>query len=143
MEEKQLDLNIFDLISSKHILIRKTIENKWNEQSNIQISHSEWLIIERLYDGGQQTIADVSKIVGITRQGTHKLIKKLEENKLVLTGKMKNNKRNKYVILTEFGMDCYKKNKALKESLEKQIQHAIGAQQLQKLKKVLTDDWGL
>ncbi len=125
------------------MLARKTLENKWSEQSNIQISHSEWLIIERLHGGEQQTIAEVSKIVGITRQGTHKLIKKLEENKLVLTGKMKNNKRKKFVKLTAFGMDCYEKSKALKESLEKQIQYAIGAEQVHKLKEILADDWGI
>ncbi|WP_405099089.1 MarR family winged helix-turn-helix transcriptional regulator [Oceanobacillus sp. FSL H7-0719] len=143
MEEKQLDLNIFDLLSRKQILAHKTMENRWNEQSNIQISHSEWVIIDRLYEGGEQTIAEVSKIVEITRQGTHKLINKLEENLLVVTGKVESNKRNKYVKLTDLGMACYERNKALKGILEHQIQHVLGTEQFYKLKEVLADDWGL
>ena len=137
-----MNIDIIDLLRKRYMLSRKSIEKMWNEESDIHLSHSEWLIIDRLFDG-QQTIAEVCRIVDITRQGTHKLIKKLEENGLVVTGKMKNNKRDKYVKLTEFGIACFEKNKALKIRLEDQIKNAIGTEQYSKLKQLLAADWGL
>lgn len=137
------NLDIFDLLSERHSRVRKTIENRWNEQSNIQLSNSEWLILNRLYQQPEQSIADVCKNVDITRQATHKLIKKLEDRGLVVTNQMKNNKRSKRVNLTKLGVDSYENKRALKMKLEKQIKEEIGEMELNQLKAFLASDWGL
>ena len=143
MESNQGNLDIFDLLSERHSRVHKTIENRWNEQSDIQLSNSEWLILDRLYQQREQTIADVCRNVDITRQATHKLIKKLEDRDLVVTSQMKNNKRSKLVSLTNLGVDSYENKKALKIKLEKQIKDEIGEMELTQLKVFLASDWGL
>ena len=79
----------------------------------------------------------------ITRQATHKLIKKLEDRGLVVTSQMKNNKRSKRVNLTKLGVDSYENKKALKTKLERQIKEEIGEMELKQLKTFLASDWGL
>jgi hypothetical protein len=71
------NLDLIDLISERHLLLRSIIENLWNNSSDIYISNSEWFIMTRTYKK-QPTISYVSKHVDISRQGTHKLIKSLE-----------------------------------------------------------------
>lgn len=142
LEEKQTDLDLFDLLNRKHITLDKTIEEKWDEMNSIHLSNLEWTIIERL-KSGQQTISELCQTANITRQGMHKLIKKLEEQRLVVSGQIETNRRMKYVDLTDFGIECHEMNNALKIKLEDQIKNAIGVERFHQLKRVLAEDWGL
>jgi len=136
------NLDLIDLLSEHHILLRRIAEKLWNDSSDIYISNSEWFIIARIYQK-QPTISNVSKQVDISRQATHKLIKSLESKGLVVVKNVENNKKDKCIKLTALGEECYEKNESLKATIEKKIADHIGNEQLILLKDILKADWGL
>lgn len=136
------NLNLIDVLSERHIKLRKITENLWNENNDINLSHSEWSIMTRIYKK-QPTIAYVSRNVEISRQATHKFIKQLASKGLVEISDAKINKKEKNIHLTELGVSCYEKNEALKADLERKIADNIGSEQLQLLEDILKSDWGL
>ncbi|WP_338448148.1 MarR family winged helix-turn-helix transcriptional regulator [Niallia oryzisoli] len=135
-------LDLFDILSERHYLLRSITEKLWNDSSEIYISNSEWFIMARIYKK-QPTIAYVSKHVDISRQATHKFIKSLESKGLVEIQNVENNKKEKCLRLTPLGEECYEKNKALKATLEKKIEEKIGKEKLFLLTEILKLDWGL
>lgn len=136
------NLDLVDILSERHFLLRSITEKLWNDRSDIYISNSEWFIMARIYKK-QPTIAYVSKHVDISRQATHKFIKSLEAKGLVEIHNVENNKKEKCLRLTELGENCYEKNEALKATLEKKIADKIGTENLLLLKEILKLDWGL
>jgi DNA-binding MarR family transcriptional regulator len=136
------NLDLIDLLSEHHILLRRISEKLWNDSSDINISNSEWFIIARIYQK-QPTISYVSKQIDISRQATHKLIKSLESKGLVVVKNVENNKKDKCIKLTALGEECYEKNESLKATIEKKIANHIGTEQLILLKDILKADWGL
>jgi len=135
-------LDLVDILSERHFLLRSITEKLWNESSEIYISNSEWFIMARIYKK-QPTIAYVSKNVDISRQATHKFIKNLESKGLVEIHNIEHNKKEKSVRLTSLGEECYEKNEALKATLEKKIEEKIGTGNLSLLTEILKLDWGL
>ncbi len=142
MNSELHNLDLIDLLSEHHILLRRITEKLWNDSSDIYISNSEWFIIARIYQK-QPTISYVSKQVDISRQATHKLIKSLESKGLVVVENVENNKKDKCIKLTVLGEECYVKNESLKATIEKKIADHIGIEQLILLKDILKADWGL
>jgi DNA-binding MarR family transcriptional regulator len=136
------NLDLIDLLSERHLLLRGITEKLWNDSSDIYISNSEWFIMARIYKK-QPTIAYVSKNVDISRQATHKFIKKLESKGLVEVMNVKHNNKEKCIKLTLFGEECFEKNETLKASLEKKIADNIGEKQLVFLKDILKSTWGI
>lgn len=135
------DLDLIDLLSERHVLLRSICEQSWNNTSDIYISNSEWYIMARIYQQ-QPTISYVSKNVDISRQATHKFIKSLESKGLVAIKDSNINKKEKCLQLTPLGEECYEKNEALKATLEAKIAKQLGAEQLLILKNILKSDWG-
>lgn len=142
LNSKMHNLDLIDLLSEHHILLRRISEKLWNDSSDIYISNSEWFIIARIYRK-QPTISYVSKQVEISRQATHKLIKSLESKGLVVVENVENNKKDKCIKLTVLGEECYVKNESLKATIEKKIADHIGIEQLILLKDILKADWGI
>nr|WP_249870252.1 winged helix DNA-binding protein [Oceanobacillus saliphilus] len=144
MEVKFLDHNLdfIDMLSERHIQLRRITEKLWNDSSDIHLSNSEWFIMARIYKN-QPTISYVTKNVDISRQATHKFIKQLEAKGLVEINNVEHNKKDKYLRLTKSGQECYEKNEALKASIEKKISDTIGEEQLIIFKNILKMDWGL
>jgi len=136
------NLDLIDLISERHGILRKISENMWNDSSSICISNSEWYIMSRI-DKNQPTLSYVSKNVNISRQATHKFIKRLESKGLVEVMNVENNNKEKCIKLTTLGEECFEKNVALKASLEKKIAEQIGEEQILFLKNILKCNWGL
>lgn len=140
LELKNLDL--VDMLSERHLQLRNKTEKLWNDNSDIYLSNSEWVIMGRIYKN-EPTIAHVCKHVNISRQATHKVIKNLEAKALVEINNVENNKKEKRIRLTSLGNDCYQKNELMKASIEKKIANKIGSEQLNLLKNYLQLDWGL
>jgi DNA-binding MarR family transcriptional regulator len=136
------NLDLIDLLSERHSLVRKISEQAWNDQSDIYISNSEWYIMARIYKK-QPTLSDVNKHVEISRQAIHKFIKQLAAKELIEIHNVENNKKEKCVQLTALGEACYEKNEALKAQLEQKIAEKIGAEQVKLLKDLLTLEWGI
>ena len=114
-------LDLVDLLSERHYLVRNITEKLWNDSSDIYISNSEWFIMARIYKK-HPTIAYVTKHVDISRQATHKFIKSLEGKGLVEIHNVENNKKEKSIRLTALGEECYEKSEALKVTVEKKLQ---------------------
>jgi len=136
------NLDFIDLLSERHVLLRKIAENLWNDSSDINISNSEWYIIARIYKK-QPTISYISKNLTISRQATHKFIRSLETKGLVEIKSVENNKRDKCLQLTVLGEECYETYKSLKGDLERKISESIGSENLTLIKDILKLDWGL
>lgn len=142
MKPNNYNLDLLDLLNERHEFLRRIIEEKWSEISDRSFSSTEWYIMSRIYKK-QTTISYVTKHVDITRQATHKIIKKLESKGIVEVTNLDNNKRDKGVQLTSLGELCYEKNLKMKEEIEKNIAEVIGNDQIKTLKKILQLDWGL
>lgn len=136
------NLDLFDALSERHHQIRSISEKLWNDSNNIYLSNSEWFILSRIYQK-QPTISYVSKHVDISRQATHKFIKKLESKGLVEINSMENNKKDKCLKLTKLGEECYEQNELLKANIEKTIIDSIGEEKVNLLKEILKSDWGI
>ncbi|MEL4025791.1 MarR family winged helix-turn-helix transcriptional regulator [Lysinibacillus endophyticus] len=134
-------LDLFDLISERHNMVRKVLGERWSEMSDVSISNSEWYIMTKIYKN-QPTISSITKSVQITRQATHKFIKKLEEKGLVNVLNA-NNKRDKCIELTELGERCVEKYNFIKKELEVKISNHIGEKQFETLKELLGKEWGM
>ncbi|GER68296.1 hypothetical protein BpJC7_22700 [Weizmannia acidilactici] len=137
------NLDLLDLISERHVRLRKISEKLWNESSDIPISNSEWFILARIYQTQQTTISYISKHVDISRQAVHKFIKRLEEKRLVEISSLENNKKEKSIQLTKLGRECIEKNESLKKELVRKIAEKIGSDQVKWLEEILKLDWGI
>ncbi|MDY0409744.1 MarR family winged helix-turn-helix transcriptional regulator [Virgibacillus soli] len=137
------DFNLIDLISERHVQLRKLTESLWNDHSNIYISNSEWFILAKVYQKEQTTISYVTRQLDISRQATHKFIKSLAEKGLVIIDSLKDNKKEKCIQLTELGQQYLEKNKSLKNEIEDKIKEEIGTEKLDTLKVILNSDWGM
>ncbi|WHZ05562.1 winged helix DNA-binding protein [Neobacillus sp. YX16] len=135
-------LDLIDLLSERHSLVRKISETSWNNQSEIHISNSEWYIMARIYKR-KPNISYITKNVEISRQAIHKFINKLSEKGLVQVENVENNKKEKCIQLTALGEECYEKNEALKAQLENKIAEKIGPEQVSVLKEILKLDWNI
>lgn len=135
-------LDLIDLLSERHSLVRKISETSWNNQSEIHISNSEWYIMARIYKR-KPNISYITKNVEISRQAIHKFINKLSEKGLVQVDNVENNKKEKCIQLTALGEECYEKNEALKAQLENKIAEKIGPEQVSVLKEILKLDWNI
>jgi DNA-binding MarR family transcriptional regulator len=142
LNEELQHLDLVDLLSERHYLVRNITEKQWNDSSDIYISNSEWFIMARIYKK-HTTISYVTKHVDISRQATHKFIKNLAAKGLVEIHSVENNKKEKSIKLTVLGEECYEKSEALKVKVEEKIADNIGAENLSRLKDILKLDWGL
>ncbi|MFJ8260570.1 MarR family transcriptional regulator [Rummeliibacillus sp. NPDC094406] len=136
------ELDVLDLLSKRHMNLRKKVERMWNSANEIKISNSEWYVISFTYKK-QPTIATITKQVDITRQATHKLIKGLEQKGVLEIHNALHNKKDKCVTLTSYGDSIYEEYTKIKNELESDISHHIGKEQLQLLKAIISNDWGI
>lgn len=134
------DLNIIDLISEKHIILRREVEDRWAESEKEAISHTEALFLAKI-NMGKISIAEVARQANISRQAMFKCAKKLEVRGYLKFVKSESN--NKYTELTDKGKDYCKKSKELKENLEKEISDAIGKEKVEILKELLNKSWSI
>ena len=138
MKQNLEDLNIIDLISEKHIVLRREVEERWATNEEEDISHTESLLLAKIYMG-KISLAEVARHANISRQAMFKCAKKLEE-KGYLTFVL-DSKQQKYSKLTDKGIDYCHKSQMLKEQLEQEISNTLGVQSLQMLKDLLKKNW--
>jgi DNA-binding MarR family transcriptional regulator len=136
------NLDLIDLISERHLLLRKITEKTWNDRSDISISNSEWFIMARIYKI-RPTLAQVSKSVDISRQATHKLVRGLESRGLVIIEDSTENNKDKCISMTTLGEECYEKYLTLKAELIDKIADHIGRDKVALLKEILMTEWGI
>ena len=132
------DLSIIDLISEKHIILRREVEERWAENEEENISHTEGLLLAKIHMG-KISIAEVARQANISRQAMFKCAKKLESRGYLKFVVSENN--NKYTELTDKGKDYCIKSGELKEKIEKEISSVLGEDKVEMLKELLNKDW--
>jgi len=136
------EIDLFDLLRERYNQIRKEILNQWDAVGTVPISHSEWLIIGKLYKQGDATISSIAKSANITRQASHKCMKSLEGKGIVEISPSTVNRKEKQFRLTKLGKDCFQTFMSIKASIERDIEEHIGQEEMALLKKLLQENWG-
>lgn len=132
------NLNIIDLISEKHIVLRREVEDRWAESEEEYISHTEALLLAKI-NMGKISIAEIARQANVTRQAMFKCAKKLEDRGYLAF--VTNEQGSKYTELTLKGRDYCKRSEKLKESLEEKIAEVIGKDQVEMVKELLNKNW--
>lgn len=134
------NLNIIDLISEKHAKLRRMVIETWVERGEERVSDTESYMIA-LIEKNELTVAQIAKIIGISRQGAHKCAKGLIERGYIIIENQDVNSRNKILSLTEKGLRFCKETLILKEEFETNIINSIGEDKLKILKECLSESW--
>ncbi|MBE6047890.1 MAG: winged helix-turn-helix transcriptional regulator [Clostridium sp.] len=132
------DLTIIDLISEKHIVLRREFEDRWRENEEEDISHTEAFLLGKL-SRGRISIAEAARIANISRQAMFKCAKKLEERGYIENSYDENN--SKYLKLTSKGQDYFYRSEKIKREIEDEISNCIGKDKFRKMKKILQSSW--
>lgn len=132
------NLNIIDLISEKHISLRREVEERWNSSGEDDITHTEAMLLAKI-NMGKISLAEVARQANVSRQAMHKCAKKLEDKGYLKFVASDSNQT--YTSLTEKGELYCKKSNTLKEKIEKEIEKKLGKENIKIIKKLLEMEW--
>ena len=132
------NLNIIDLISEKHITLRREVEERWSKSGEEDITHTEALLLAKI-NMGKISLAEVARQANVSRQAMHKCAKKLEEKGYLEFIASESNQT--YTSLTEKGSLYCKKSNDLKEKIEQEIAENLGEENIKLIKKLLEGQW--
>lgn len=136
MNAKFEDLTVIDMISEQHTLLRKLTEERWQEVSDIDFSHTDFFLLGKVAQG-DFSISRAAAMIKISRQAMQKCAAKLEERGYLYFKRMEGNQRDKFMALTDAGEACSAQYEAVKRNVEKEIAGKIGEKTLAKLKEIL------
>ena len=131
-------LNIIDLISEKHITLRREVEERWSESGEEDITHTEAMLLAKI-NMGKISLAEVARQANVSRQAMHKCAKKLEEKGYLEFIASESNQT--YTSLTEKGVLYCKKSNELKDIIEEEITQKLGEENMKLIKKLLECKW--
>lgn len=129
-----------DLLHKHYKQLREAVVTTWNLQNNIQITTSEWYILNCIR-GGATTIPDILKRVEISKQAVHKFVKVLEDKQLVQTELVKAPKTQRRVELTPLGEKVYHHSLEIKKEIDRSIEKNIGQENFKQLQAILQMKW--
>lgn len=87
------------------------------------------------------SISEISRIIHISRQGTHKSIQGMLSRGYVEAVEVEGNQRDKNIVLTPKGIECNNRMMITKIELEQQIAAKLGVTNVELLKSLLKEDW--
>lgn len=133
-------LNIIDLISEKHAKLRKMVIETWVNMGEERVSDTESYMMA-LIEKNELTVAQIGRIIGISRQGAHKCAKGLIERGYIIIENQEISSREKVLSLTEKGERFCRETLILKEKFETEIIKSIGEEKFKILKDCLSENW--
>lgn len=131
-------LNIIDLISEKHITLRREVEERWSESGEEDITHTEAMLLAKI-NMGKISLAEVARQANVSRQAMYKCAKKLEVKGYLEFIASESNQT--YTSLTEKGVLYCKKSNELKDIIEEEITQKLGEENMKLIKKLLECEW--
>ena len=131
-------LNIIDLISEKHITLRREVEERWSKSGEEDITHTEAMLLAKI-NMGKISLAEVARQANVSRQAMHKCAKKLEEKGYLEFIASESNQT--YTCLTEKGVLYCKKSNELKDIIEEEITQKLGEENMKLIKKLQECEW--
>ena len=132
------NLNIIDLISEKHITLRREVEERWSKSGEEDITHTEAMLLAKI-NMGKISLAEVARQANVSRQAMHKCAKKLEEKGYLEFIASESNQT--YTSLTEKGSLYCKKSNDLKKKIEQEIAENLGEENIKLIKKLIEGQW--
>ena len=132
------NLNIIDLISEKHIVLRREVEERWSKEGEEEITHTEAMLLAKI-NMGRISLAEVARQANISRQAMHKCAKKLDDKGYLKFVASEGNQT--YTELTEKGILYCKKSDELKQKIENEIAKVIGYENVEIIKDLLKEEW--
>ena len=133
-------LNIIDLISEKHAKLRRMVIETWVEGGGERVSDTESYMLA-LVEKNEFTVAQIGRIIGISRQGAHKCAKGLIERGYIIIENQDVKSRDKILSLTEKGLSFCKDTLTLKEKFQIDIINSIGEEKFKILQECLSESW--
>ena len=112
----------------------------WVESGEERVSDTESYMLA-LIEKNELTVAQIGRIIGISRQGANKCEKGLIERVYIIIENQNVNSRDKILFLTEKGLRFCRETLILKEKFETDIINAIGEDKFQILKQCLSENW--
>ena len=131
-------LNIIDLISEKHITLRREVEERWSDSGEEDITHTEAMLLAKI-NMGKISLAEVARQANVSRQAMYKCAKKLEVKGYLEFIASESNQT--YTCLTEKGVLYCKKSNELKDIIEEEITQKLGEENMKLIKKLLECEW--
>lgn len=132
------NLNTIDLISEKHIALRREVEQRWSKSGEEEITHTEAMLLAKI-NMGKISLAEVARQTNVSRQAMHKCAKKLEDKGYLKFISSETNQT--YTSLTEKGILYCKKSNELKEKIEQEISENLGKENIELIKEILKKKW--
>lgn len=132
--------NTIDLIYKQYKELRDTIETTWNSQHQIQLTSSEWYILNSIQEGAA-TVPEIMRKVEITKQAAHKFVKNLEDKGLLETELLKAQRVQRRVSMTPLGQEVYMGSRAIRSAVDEKIKQTIGKDNFDKLVSLLEMKW--
>lgn len=133
-------LTLIDLISERHAQLRKELEQRWNAQSTVQFTHTEWHLLAKI-EQKHISISQAAQIIGISRQAMQKCVKKLEDQGIITSTFHEGNRRDKFLSLTKAGAEYCLQNNELKDALEQELEQSLGKKEIACLKELFKKEW--
>ncbi len=133
-------LNLVDLVSEQHQVLRTLVRNKWNERYCDDITQTESHILA-IVETENITVAEIARKINISRQAVHKSVQNLISRKYLDVRVIEGNQRDKLIILTEKGEEACKNMLAIKEEIENHIIMTFGQEKIKALKENLRENW--
>ncbi|MNW58626.1 hypothetical protein D3C74_365040 [compost metagenome] len=137
MEKDLAELNLIDLISEKHLGLRKIVSDLDDNQLNKTETH----ILSILEAHNYLSISQISRRIHLSRQGTHKSVQSLLLRELIATVNIKDNQRDRYLKITPKGLECNQQLLEIKMELEQRIQKKLGKEKLALIKTIFQENW--
>ncbi|MDA3733557.1 helix-turn-helix domain-containing protein [Niameybacter massiliensis] len=134
------NLNIIDLISEKHAQLRKMVRDTWVEQGNHYLTDTESYILA-LVERSPMTVAQLARIIDISRQGAHKCVQGLISKGYIKSEILEGNCKNKVLTLTQKGILFRQETLTIKEKFEQDIKTSIGEEHFNLVKQTLQKTW--
>jgi DNA-binding MarR family transcriptional regulator len=137
MSDVKRSLGLIDLISEKHMELRK----KLHEASGQPVNKSEAHILAVLEANGVLSISQIGRQIGMTRQGVHKYMLGLQTAGLVAPATTDGNARDRRVELTLQGRETVRLLEQTKQQLEAEITRRLGEAETERLLELLRGKW--
>ncbi len=137
MSDVKRALGLIDLISEKHMELRK----KLHEASGQPVNKSEAHILAVLEANGVLSISQIGRLIGMTRQGVHKYMLGLQTAGLVAPATADGNARDRRVELTPHGLETVRLLEETKQRLEEEITRRLGKAEMERLLELLRGKW--
>ena len=133
-------ISTVELLYKQYKQLRDFVVEKWHEQLQIPLSNSEWSCLNAIVEGAS-SIPEIMVRNEITKQAAHKVIRNLEEKKLLTTCLIKSPKIRRQITLTELGIETYQKSLQVQHEVEQQLQKSLGDEDYQNFIRVINKKW--